>query len=47
MPARTLPLRPTATPPAIHPAWLRVTHWLNAAAFFVLVHQGYNWFGGS
>lgn len=47
MPAHTLPLRSAVAAPSIYPAWLRAMHWINAAAFFVLVHQGYNWFGGS
>jgi len=28
-------------PTPIHPAWLRVTHWLNAIAFFVMVLSGW------
>jgi len=41
MQAHALP-RPTTAPPAsIHPAWLRVTHWINAVAFFVLVLSGW------
>jgi len=41
MSTHTLPLRSAARPALVHPAWLRVTHWLNAAAFLVLVLSGW------
>ena len=40
MQAHSLPHR-TAASAAIHPAWLRVTHWLNAVAFLVLMLSGW------
>ncbi|HEU5294889.1 MAG TPA: cytochrome b/b6 domain-containing protein [Burkholderiaceae bacterium] len=40
MQAHTILQHPAATA-SVHPAWLRATHWLNAAAFFVLLLSGW------
>jgi len=47
MQAQTLQQLAAARPAPIHPAWLRVTHWLNAAAFFVLVLSGWRIYNAS
>src|SRR4249919_3914797 len=41
MQAHALQHRASVRPTPIHPAWLRVTHWLNAVAFFVMVLSGW------
>ncbi len=37
----------TDTPQAIHPRWLRLTHWLNAIAVIVLVMSGWRIYNAS
>ncbi len=37
----------TDKPQAIHPAWLRVTHWLNAIAVLVLIMSGWRIYNAS
>ncbi len=34
-------------PPTIQPAWVRITHWLNVLAFFVLVTSGWRIYNAS
>ena len=38
------PARPAAV---IHPAWLRITHWINAIAMFVMVTSGWRVYNAS
>jgi thiosulfate reductase cytochrome b subunit len=38
----------TARPaPAIHPVWLRITHWINAVALFVMITSGWRVYNAS
>jgi thiosulfate reductase cytochrome b subunit len=46
MAARSNP-PPALAQPAIHPAWLRTTHWLNAVAVVVLVMSGWRIYDAS
>lgn len=39
--AQTAARVPHTTPAAIHPAWVRLTHWINAVAMFVMVGSGW------
>ena len=41
MQTHVLQHRASVRPTPIHPAWLRVTHWLNAVAFFLMVLSGW------
>jgi thiosulfate reductase cytochrome b subunit len=36
-----------ATGPLIHPAWVRVTHWLNALAIFMMIGSGWQIYDAS
>ena len=36
-----------ATGPLIHPAWVRVTHWLNALAIFIMIGSGWQIYDAS
>ena len=47
MQAHALQNRSAVRPTPIHPAWLRVTHWLNAVACFVLVTSGWRIYNAS
>lgn len=47
MHAFTLPARPAAQSRPVHPAWLRVTHWLNAAAVAVMMVSGWRIYDAS
>ena len=38
---------PTIRPATIHPAWLRITHWVNALAVLVLVTSGWRIYNAS
>jgi thiosulfate reductase cytochrome b subunit len=40
-----LALAPTR--PVIHPVWLRITHWINAAALFVMITSGWRVYNAS
>lgn len=37
----------TSHPPRIHPLWMRLTHWLNAVAVFLLVASGWRIYNAS
>ena len=37
----------TPEPGAIHPAWLRVTHWINAAAMAIMIGSGWEIYNAS
>jgi thiosulfate reductase cytochrome b subunit len=37
----------TATPRVIHPAWVRVTHWINALAMLVMIGSGWQIYDAS
>src|SRR6202167_6393709 len=37
----------TATGPLIHPAWVRVTHWINALAMFMMIGSGWQIYDAS
>src|SRR5262245_6285633 len=41
MHVHTLSRQASASIPTVHPAWLRVTHWLNAVAALVLLLSGW------
>ncbi len=41
MNSATLPSTPPSRSQPIHPAWMRITHWLNALAVLVLVASGW------
>lgn len=41
------PLVPPPTDAVVHPAWLRVTHWLNAVAVLVMVASGWRIYDAS
>lgn len=47
MQAHPLPDQALIVPSAVHPGWLRATHWLNAAAFFVLLLSGWRIYDAS
>ncbi|MFG0232492.1 cytochrome b/b6 domain-containing protein [Achromobacter sp. 413638] len=48
MTAATVPPNPAAPPaPAIHPGWLRLTHWLNALAVLVMIASGWRIYNAS
>lgn len=36
-----------ATAPLIHPLWLRITHWLNAFAVFIMIFSGWRIYNAS
>lgn len=38
---------PTAMPRAVHPRWLRITHWLNAVAVVVMLLSGWRIYNAS
>ena len=38
------PARPTAV---IHPVWVRITHWINAVALFVMITSGWRVYNAS
>jgi thiosulfate reductase cytochrome b subunit len=40
-------LHDTAAAPLIHPAWVRVTHWLNALAMFIMIGSGWQIYDAS
>ena len=37
----------TATGPLIHPRWVRVTHWINALAMFMMIGSGWQIYDAS
>src|SRR5580704_17835247 len=37
----------SASPTVIHPAWVRVTHWINVLAMFVMVGSGWRIYNAS
>lgn len=39
--------RTTAAPRAIHPAWVRVTHWINAVAMLLMILSGWQIYNAS
>src|SRR5262245_12680523 len=45
----TTPVLPTAPAarPTIHPLWVRVTHWINALAVFVMIGSGWEIYNAS
>jgi len=46
--AHDLNTRPPAAPkPVIHPAWVRVTHWINALAVIVMIGSGWQIYNAS
>jgi thiosulfate reductase cytochrome b subunit len=45
MTVEALPMRLTA--PVIHPAWVRVTHWINAIAMLVMIGSGWEIYNAS
>jgi thiosulfate reductase cytochrome b subunit len=47
MAAVSAPLRSPAAPRAIHPLWLRLMHWTNALAFFVMLFSGWRIYNAS
>src|SRR5688572_24396995 len=38
---------PAAAKPVIHPAWVRVTHWINALAVIVMIGSGWQIYNAS
>lgn len=42
-----VPLPDAATRPLIHPLWVRVTHWINALAIFMMVGSGWQIYDAS
>jgi thiosulfate reductase cytochrome b subunit len=36
-----------ARPPAVHPLWVRITHWINAAAMLVMILSGWRIYNAS
>ena len=47
MTATTADLRDAAAAPAIHPGWVRVTHWINAVAMVVMIGSGWQVYNAS
>ena len=45
MTAEAVPIRRTST--VIHPAWVRITHWVNAVAIFIMVGSGWQIYNAS
>lgn len=45
MTAQTMPIRETRT--VIHPVWVRITHWVNAIAIFLMVGSGWQIYNAS
>ena len=45
MTAQAVPIRRTST--VIHPAWVRITHWINAVAIFIMVGSGWQIYDAS
>jgi thiosulfate reductase cytochrome b subunit len=41
------PVPETATGPLIHPGWVRVTHWVNALAIFMMIGSGWQIYDAS
>jgi thiosulfate reductase cytochrome b subunit len=48
-PERTRPLAPAAptVPAVIHPAWVRITHWVNVVAMVVMIGSGWEIYNAS
>ena len=46
-PAAAVPAVSPAAKPAIHPLWVRVTHWINAVAMFVMIGSGWRIYDAS
>ena len=47
MTAATVPESRRPPAPAIHPGWLRLTHWLNALAVLVMIASGWRIYNAS
>jgi thiosulfate reductase cytochrome b subunit len=47
VPAADLPGTSSRSAAAIHPAWVRVTHWINVVAMFVMVGSGWRIYNAS
>jgi thiosulfate reductase cytochrome b subunit len=47
MTTATADLRDTAAAPAIHPRWVRATHWINAVAMVVMIGSGWQVYNAS
>ena len=45
MTAQALPIRRPST--VIHPAWVRITHWINAVAIFIMIGSGWQIYDAS
>jgi thiosulfate reductase cytochrome b subunit len=46
--AKGMPIAPDrASEPVIHPLWVRITHWINALAIFVMVGSGWQIYDAS
>lgn len=45
--ARAAHLSVTSSAAAIHPAWLRITHWINVIAMFVMITSGWRIYDAS
>jgi thiosulfate reductase cytochrome b subunit len=45
MTAEAVPAR--ASPPVIHPAWVRITHWVNAIAMLMMIGSGWQIYNAS
>ena len=46
-PSGSIPSSVDARPTTVHPAWLRLTHWLNAVAVLVMVTSGWQIYNAS
>jgi thiosulfate reductase cytochrome b subunit len=42
-----LALAPARRAPVIHPAWVRITHWINALALFMMITSGWRVYNAS
>jgi thiosulfate reductase cytochrome b subunit len=42
-----LDLAPARRAPVIHPVWVRITHWINAVALFVMITSGWRVYNAS
>jgi thiosulfate reductase cytochrome b subunit len=42
-----LALAPARPAPVIHPAWVRITHWINVVALFVMITSGWRVYNAS
>jgi thiosulfate reductase cytochrome b subunit len=42
-----LGVTPVRAGPVIHPAWVRITHWINAVALFVMITSGWRVYNAS